>query len=347
MKKIILLLFFSFVTILAKADAVEINGLYYIMNTELKEAEVTHGNWDIWTVTTGDGRYSGDIIIPESVLYGNTEYKVTKIADFTFRYCSSVTSISIPNTIKNIGENAFGECSNLTSLNIPEGVTYLNISTAQGCSSLNSLTLPQSLTGIDGGTFESCNALTTITIPSKVKSIGAQAFKSENIITVISEIEEPFAIEGKDYNSMTFSIATFNNATLYVPEGTVDKYKATDGWKDFSHIKNISEMGTPPSPITKCDKPIISYADGKIDFTCSTAGVEFVSSVTSADVKSYSSSSITLTLKFTVSVYATKAGCDNSDVATKDIEIVIGDMDGNGTLDAADVVKLVNKVMGK
>ena len=40
-----------------------------------------------------------------------------------------------------------------------------------------------------------------------------------------------------------------------------------------------------------------------------------------------------------------KAGLDNSDEATKDIEIVIGDMDGDGNVNAADIVKLVNKVM--
>ena len=43
-------------------------------------------------------------------------------------------------------------------------------------------------------------------------------------------------IEGKSSSWSAFSVNTFNNATLYVPVGTIDKYKATDGWKDFAHI---------------------------------------------------------------------------------------------------------------
>jgi hypothetical protein len=53
-------------------------------------------------------------------------------------------------------------------------------------------------------------------------------------------IEEPFAIPGKtDESWSTFSQNTFNNATLYVPTGTIDKYKATKGWKDFINIKEF------------------------------------------------------------------------------------------------------------
>ena len=55
-------------------------------------------------------------------------------------------------------------------------------------------------------------------------------------MTVISLIEEPFAIEGGLSDYPTFSEYTFSDATLYVPEGTSEKYKATDGWMDFENI---------------------------------------------------------------------------------------------------------------
>ena len=68
-------------------------------------------------------------------------------------------------------------------------------------------------------------------------SIGKYAFDGVDIPTVISLIENPFKIEGKSSDYRSFSENTFNNATLYVPKGTIDKYKATDGWKDFVFIE--------------------------------------------------------------------------------------------------------------
>ena len=72
-------------------------------------------------------------------------------------------------------------------------------------------------------------------------SIGNNAFNGVDFPTVVSLIENPFKITGKTSGYRTFSQNTFNNATLYVPKGTIDKYKATDGWKDFLFI----EEGTP------------------------------------------------------------------------------------------------------
>ena len=57
---------------------------------------------------------------------------------------------------------------------------------------------------------------------------------------VISKIENPFKID-----NITFSYNTFYNATLYVPTGTIDKYKTTRGWKKFVFIEEGS-----PSDIT-------------------------------------------------------------------------------------------------
>jgi hypothetical protein len=75
-----------------------------------------------------------------------------------------------------------------------------------------------------------------------VTSIGGGAFSGADISTVISLIENPFTIEGKT-GVRTFSENTFNNATLYVPKGTIDKYKATDGWKDFAYIVEGTPTG--------------------------------------------------------------------------------------------------------
>lgn len=61
--------------------------------------------------------------------------------------------------------------------------------------------------------------------------------------TVVSLIENPFVIVGKSSIYEAFSGNTFENATLYVPVGTKEKYQATDGWKDFDYIVEGTPTG--------------------------------------------------------------------------------------------------------
>ena len=74
-------------------------------------------------------------------------------------------------------------------------------------------------------------------------SIGSWAFDGVDLTTVVSLIENPFVIAGKSSSYRAFSVNTFDNATLYVPVGTIDNYKATDGWKDFAYIVEGTPTG--------------------------------------------------------------------------------------------------------
>ena len=80
-------------------------------------------------------------------------------------------------------------------------------------------------------------------IEEGVTSIGNYAFDGVDLTTVVSLIENPFVIEGKSSSYSAFNVNTFNNATLYVPVGTIDKYKATNGWKDFAYIVEGTPTG--------------------------------------------------------------------------------------------------------
>ena len=95
---------------------VEINGIYYNLILKAKIAEVTNGG--------ATGRYSGNVIIPESVYYEGVTYSVKTIYNEAFKDCS-LSSITIPSSVTTIGNSAFYSCERLTSVTIPNGVTTI------------------------------------------------------------------------------------------------------------------------------------------------------------------------------------------------------------------------------
>ena len=108
----------------------------------------------------------------------------TSIGNQTFYSCTSLTSITIPDSVTSIGIEAFWACSSLTRLNsnvdgvfnIPSGVTSIGNGAFKKCSGLKSVTIPDSVTSIGYSVFESCYGLTSIYIPDSVTSIGNSAF---------------------------------------------------------------------------------------------------------------------------------------------------------------------------
>ena len=89
-----------------------------------------------------------EIRIPLQIKYGKYTYEVTSIGDFAFDGCSSLTSITIPNSVMSIGNSAFAWCEGLTSISIPNSVTSIGWEAFNGCSSLKSIKIPKGLTNI-------------------------------------------------------------------------------------------------------------------------------------------------------------------------------------------------------
>ncbi len=137
------------------AEQVEIDGINYELITKVKQATV---------IAKNRGKYSGDIVIPESVEYRGTTCRVTSIGDKAFYDCSGLTSVTIGNRVTNVGGQAFYGCSSLTSVTIPNSVTSIGEYAFCGCSGLTSVTIGNSVTSIGNEAFRFCKELTSVHI---------------------------------------------------------------------------------------------------------------------------------------------------------------------------------------
>ena len=211
-----------------------------------KLSSVTFGNG---LVSIGEGAFAScgltTVTIPDNV---------TSIGDLAFSECKSLISITLPNNLKEINTSLLMHCVSLPSVVIPNSVRTICIYAFASCDNLTSVKMPNKLKNIYAGAFQKCKSLTTITIPSNVDYIESNVFEYTDLSIVISEIIEPFDISGYSSSSRVFSQPTFNNATLYVPDGTIEKYKATEGWKDFLNIKE-------GLPSTSIDNAAINRVD--------------------------------------------------------------------------------------
>ena len=103
---------------------------------------------------------------------------VTSIGDFAFRFCTSLTSVVIPDSVTSIGWCAFGYCTSLSSVVIPDSVTSIGDSAFRDCTCLTSVVIPDSVTSIGRSAFWDCTSLSSVVIPDSVTSIGNYAFYS-------------------------------------------------------------------------------------------------------------------------------------------------------------------------
>ena len=254
LKRIVTLLLLLCV-IVASAEEVTINGITYNIITKGKTAEVIASSND----------YTGDIIIPESVEYNGTTYNVTNIRENAFRYCHTLTSIIIPNSITSIGDYAFDYCSGLTNLTIPNSVTYIGTGAFQWCKGLTNLTIPNSITNIGRQTFRYCTGLESLTISNGVESIDYEAFYYCYNLTSLTIGNSVVKIEGGAFEDCS------NLINLTIPNNVA--YIGGSAFKNCSSLTSI----TIPNSVTSIGNSTFSGCSSLTTVTIGN-GINYISS---------------------------------------------------------------------
>ena len=311
-------------------------------------------------------------------------HDVIAIDSRAFYGCTRLKTISLPEGLTEIGTGAFQECTGLTSIKLPSTLNKIESQLFDGCTSLERVDIPSGLSTIGGYAFFKCTSLSSIILPLTILEIGKYAFaySSINSITIpegITTIEEKMFYECHQLNQVmlpstlkkiengafercyflydmwcyapyapyttnsSFTNSPYQSATLHVPSASISDYKEVAPWSNFRKIEGISA----DSP--KCATPTITIKDDKIKFASETDGVEYVYDISPSTAMSGSGDEAPMLTKYTISVYAKKDGFENSDVATKEIDLgtsgLRGDVNNDGTVNMPDAMFIVNKIL--
>lgn len=244
MRKLLLFLFALFAVMQARAYDIEIDGIYYNLNNETMEAEVTYRS---------GYKYSGSLSIPSSITYSDKSYIVTAIGKTAFSMCTDLTSIVMSNCITSIGTNAFSGCRSLTSIEIPENVTSIGNSAFNFCIVLTSIEIPKSVTCIGNSAFRGCNGLTSISVNSE-----NSVYNSKDDCNAIIETSTNTLIVGCQNTIIPNDVTTINNNAFYNCTGLT----SIEIPENVSNIGNYAFYGCTSLSSIEIPESVESIGDG-------------------------------------------------------------------------------------
>lgn len=160
---------------------------------------------------------------------------VTSIGYDAFAFCSSLASVTIGNSVTSIGSSAFYDCTSLTSITIGNNVTSIGSYAFRGCISLASIVIPDSVTSIGLSSFGDCDILTSVTIGSGVTSIGNWAFDGCSSLTLMT-------LRSTIPPTLGSSAIPSTIQEIHVPINSVTAYKTASGWSEFASKIVVSNI---------------------------------------------------------------------------------------------------------
>ena len=157
-------------------------------------------------ITSGDTRPNGYTAsaMTSAIIDGCTN--ITTIGDRAFSGFTSLSSVTIPDSITRIGEYTFAKCQSLLNIDIPDATTIINDWAFLICTGLTTVTIGSGITNITSFAFQGCSSLSQLTIKATTPpTLGTMALYD-----------------------------TSNDLVIYVPSGSVETYKAASGWSSYA-----------------------------------------------------------------------------------------------------------------
>jgi hypothetical protein len=227
----------------AVGDTFTVDGIEYVILSE-DPNEVAVGESVSFAGTTAN--------IPATVMNGATTYTVTALANYALQNKPSLTSVTLPETVKKIGSHAL-RGTGITSMLIPNSVDTIGGFAFYGCTALTSVELGNGVKFIDIYTFHGCSNLQTVKIGTGMIKMD-YVFADCPLLTDVTCL----AVTPPQLNGTFGGTTPIATATLSVPSGSVSAYQGASTWKNFGTIQAVT-----PIAVHAVLEPSVALYSGK------------------------------------------------------------------------------------
>ena len=167
------------------------------------------------------------------------------IGSFAFYGCTGLTTLSLPSDLTTLEESAFYGCTGLKNISFPDGLLSIGSSAFSGCTGLTALSLPSGLTTLSDFAFQNCTGITELSIPEGCYTLWQGVFKNSGVTKVIlpstlTQVRENNLTDKLQiiYSQAAYPPSVYSgnvispDCKIYVPDASVDTYKAAEVWKN-------------------------------------------------------------------------------------------------------------------
>ena len=233
------------------AQRVFIDSVYYTLDNTAMTAQIA---------VQSNNTAVGDIVITDTVTYEGANYAVTSMADEAFEDCNQLTSIVLPQTLRNLGKNAFLRCTNLTSCIIPDSTITEIPFEAFWKAGLIEFRVPEGVTYIEQRSFEQMPNLQRVQLANSVQKVSPWAFY------ILDALQDPI------YNDSLFVLMPRSYSGAYTIPSSI-KVICNDAFGGCTKITSL----TIPEGVKRIESQSLFFSGyGKVSKLHIPASVEYI-----------------------------------------------------------------------